>query len=140
MTHGFATDKHGRNMNHSSWARFQTALQFLRRYFAPIRLPCASSLRRGTDTQVYLKLESELPTGSPDQTLQNLSNGLHGRFFRIPRPLFRGSPNLTKLQELKMQALLVVDVQNEFSAKGLRAVPNYQDALRRIAHNTVQSG
>src|SRR5215472_6502149 len=80
MTHGFATDKHGRNMNHSYWARFQTALQFLRRYFAPIRLPCASSLRRGTDTQVYLKLESELPTGSPDQTLENLSNGLHGRY------------------------------------------------------------
>jgi threonine dehydratase len=51
-------------MNHSSWARFQTALQFLRRYFAPTRLPCASSLGRGTDAQVYLKLESELPTGS----------------------------------------------------------------------------
>ena len=51
-------------MNHSYWARFQTALQFLRRYFAPTRIPCASSLGRGTDTQVYLKLESELPTGS----------------------------------------------------------------------------
>jgi threonine dehydratase len=51
-------------MNHSSWARLQTGLQFLRRYFAPTRLPCASSLGRGRDTQVYLKLESELPTGS----------------------------------------------------------------------------
>ena len=36
-----------------------------------------------------------------------------------------------------MQALLVVDVQNEFSTKGLRAVPNYQDALRRIAQLTA---
>jgi threonine dehydratase len=53
----------GRNMNHP-WARFQTALQFVRRYFTPTRLLCASSLGRGTDAQVYLKLESELPTGS----------------------------------------------------------------------------
>src|SRR5262245_16417296 len=30
MTHGFATDKHARNMNQSSWARFQTALQISR--------------------------------------------------------------------------------------------------------------
>jgi threonine dehydratase len=50
-------------MNHS-WARFQTGLQFLRRYLPPTRLLCASSLGRGTDAQVYLKLESELPTGS----------------------------------------------------------------------------
>ena len=34
-----------------------------------------------------------------------------------------------------MQALLVVDVQNEFSVKGLRAVPNHADALRRIAQH-----
>jgi nicotinamidase-related amidase len=43
------------------------------------------------------------------------------------------------LEELKMQALLVVDVQNEFSAKGLRAVPKYQDALRRIARHVEEA-
>ena len=31
-----------------------------------------------------------------------------------------------------MQALLVVDVQNEFSAVGLRAVPNHEEALRHV--------
>ena len=31
-----------------------------------------------------------------------------------------------------MQALIVVDVQNEFSAAGLRAVPNHEDAVRHI--------
>jgi nicotinamidase-related amidase len=34
-----------------------------------------------------------------------------------------------------MQALLVVDVQNEFSTKGLRPVPNHEEALRRISHH-----
>lgn len=31
-----------------------------------------------------------------------------------------------------MFALLVVDVQNEFSSAGLRAVPNHDSALTRI--------
>lgn len=31
-----------------------------------------------------------------------------------------------------MQALLVIDAQNEFSAQGLRAVPNHAEALDRI--------
>ena len=34
--------------------------------------------------------------------------------------------------EIPVQALLVVDVQNEFSAGGLRPVPNHGEALRRI--------
>ena len=38
-----------------------------------------------------------------------------------------------------MQALLVVDVQNEFSGKGLRAVPNYEEALRRIAQHLEEA-
>lgn len=36
-----------------------------------------------------------------------------------------------------MQALLVVDAQNEFSAEGRRAVPNHADALNKI-HAHVQ--
>jgi nicotinamidase-related amidase len=31
-----------------------------------------------------------------------------------------------------MQALLVIDAQNEFSDSGLRPVPNHAEALRRI--------
>jgi nicotinamidase-related amidase len=38
-----------------------------------------------------------------------------------------------------MQALLVVDVQNEFSAKGLRAVPNHEEGLRRIAQHVDEA-
>jgi nicotinamidase-related amidase len=38
-----------------------------------------------------------------------------------------------------MQALLVVDVQNEFSGKGLRAVPNHEEALRRIARHVEEA-
>jgi len=36
-----------------------------------------------------------------------------------------------------MQALIVVDVQNEFSANGLRPVPNHADALEHI-HFRIQ--
>lgn len=38
-----------------------------------------------------------------------------------------------------MQALIVVDAQNEFSADGLRAVPNYADALTRIRIRAQQA-
>ncbi len=38
-----------------------------------------------------------------------------------------------------MQALLVVDAQNEFSATGLRAVPNHVDALEHIHQHVEQA-
>jgi threonine dehydratase len=47
-----------------TWSDVQRAHQLLRRHFAPTRLSCAPSLSRGTQAQIYLKLESEMPTGS----------------------------------------------------------------------------
>jgi nicotinamidase-related amidase len=41
--------------------------------------------------------------------------------------------------EVKVKALLVVDAQNEFSAKGLRAVPNHEAALRRIVERVEEA-
>jgi nicotinamidase-related amidase len=38
-----------------------------------------------------------------------------------------------------MQALVVVDAQNEFSVKGLRAVPNHTDALAHIHQHVDQA-
>lgn len=38
-----------------------------------------------------------------------------------------------------MQALLVVDAQNEFSAKGLRPVPNHAAALARIERRVAEA-
>jgi nicotinamidase-related amidase len=38
-----------------------------------------------------------------------------------------------------MQALLVVDAQNEFSARGLRAVPNHDSAIRKIESHVQQA-
>jgi nicotinamidase-related amidase len=38
-----------------------------------------------------------------------------------------------------MQALLVVDVQNEFSSNGMRAVPNHDEALRQIRRKVEQA-
>lgn len=38
-----------------------------------------------------------------------------------------------------MQALIVVDAQNEFSAAGLRPVPNHADALERIRRHVAQA-
>jgi nicotinamidase-related amidase len=38
-----------------------------------------------------------------------------------------------------MQALLVVDAQNEFSAKGLRSVPNHPEALARIERRVAEA-
>ena len=46
------------------WAAVRTAWQFLKRHFAPTRLIMAPSLTRGDSAGVYLKVESELPTGS----------------------------------------------------------------------------
>jgi nicotinamidase-related amidase len=38
-----------------------------------------------------------------------------------------------------MQALVVVDAQNEFSAVGLRAVPNHAEALKSIRHRVAEA-
>ncbi len=38
-----------------------------------------------------------------------------------------------------MQALVVVDVQNEFSAQGLRAVPNHEQALARVRERVEEA-
>jgi nicotinamidase-related amidase len=38
-----------------------------------------------------------------------------------------------------MQALIVVDAQNEFSADGLRAVPNHVEALNQILNRVQQA-
>jgi len=38
-----------------------------------------------------------------------------------------------------MQALIIVDAQNEFSANGLRAVSNYEEALRQIRRRVEQA-
>jgi nicotinamidase-related amidase len=38
-----------------------------------------------------------------------------------------------------MQALVVVDAQNEFSADGLRAVPNHAEAMERIRHRVQEA-
>ncbi len=46
------------------WAAVQTARQFLEGHFAPTRLIPTPSLTRCGAAPVYLKLESELPTGS----------------------------------------------------------------------------
>jgi threonine dehydratase len=46
------------------WTAVQTARQFLARHFAPTRLIVAPSLTRSNGANVYLKVESELPTGS----------------------------------------------------------------------------
>jgi nicotinamidase-related amidase len=38
-----------------------------------------------------------------------------------------------------MQALLVVDAQNEFSPRGRRPVPNYAQALERIRERAAEA-
>jgi nicotinamidase-related amidase len=37
-----------------------------------------------------------------------------------------------------VQALLVVDAQNEFSSLGLRSVPNHEDAIEKIRHHVAR--
>jgi len=46
------------------WGAVRAARQFLEGHFAPTRLVMAPSLTRGDGAGVYLKLESDLPTGS----------------------------------------------------------------------------
>jgi threonine dehydratase len=46
------------------WAAVQAARRFLGRHFAPTRLIPSASLTSGDRAPVYLKVESELPTGS----------------------------------------------------------------------------
>src|SRR5512132_543572 len=38
-----------------------------------------------------------------------------------------------------MEALIVVDVQNEFSPRGRRPVPNYSDALQRVIQLALEA-
>ncbi len=47
-----------------SLAMIREAQQFLTKYFAPTRLIAAPFLSLSTWKNVYLKLETELPTGS----------------------------------------------------------------------------
>ena len=53
-------------MNHATpdWPHVQAARQLLQRYFAPTRLVPAPSLTGRGAADAYLKLESEMPTGS----------------------------------------------------------------------------
>ena len=46
------------------WNQIQRAERLLRQHFTPTRLVPAESLARRVDVRVYLKLESEMPTGS----------------------------------------------------------------------------
>lgn len=51
------------NISKPEWSDVQAARQLLARHFAPTRLVPATSLNRGA-SEAYLKLESEMPTGS----------------------------------------------------------------------------
>src|ERR1041385_6375748 len=64
------------------WAAVQTARQFLERHFAPTRLIMAPSLTRGDGAGVYLKVESELPTGS--FKVRGALHALHAEMARRP--------------------------------------------------------
>jgi threonine dehydratase len=64
------------------WAAVRTARQFLAGHFAPTRLIMAPSLTRGDGAGVYLKLESELPTGS--FKLRGAFYALHAEMARRP--------------------------------------------------------
>lgn len=48
----------------STSEQINEARELLRRFFRPTRLLRAERIGRGTDTHIYLKLETELPTGS----------------------------------------------------------------------------
>lgn len=48
-------------------------------------------------------------------------------------------PSLIIIVGPSMQALLVVDAQNEFSAQGLRRVPNFTQAIKRILFHVQQA-
>src|SRR4030095_13021166 len=60
------------------WDAVQAARQFLKGYFAPTRLVMAPSLTKGSS--VYLKLESDLPTGS--FKVRGAVSGLHAEMER----------------------------------------------------------
>ena len=47
-----------------AWSDVQAARQFLQRHLTPTRLVPAQSLGKRSRVQIYLKLESEMPTGS----------------------------------------------------------------------------
>jgi threonine dehydratase len=65
-------------------ARFLEAQRFLARYLPRTRLVAAHSLQRNPEQPVYLKLESELPTGS--FKVRGALYALHARMQRGPVP------------------------------------------------------
>jgi threonine dehydratase len=64
------------------WAAVRKARQFLNDHFAPTRLITAPSLTHGDGAGVYLKVESELPTGS--FKVRGASYALHAEMARRP--------------------------------------------------------
>lgn len=70
------------NTGKIDWSDVQAARALLRRYFPPTRLVAARSLSKTPGTQVYLKLESELPTGA--FKLRGAIYALHSEMARRP--------------------------------------------------------
>ncbi len=139
-----------------TWSQIQEAQGFLRDRLPSSRLLCASSLHRHDHASIYLKLETEMPTGSfkvrgalfalhaeieqrPVTEVVTASTGNHGaavayaaRLLSVPAKIFVPYPvNEVKRKRIQeLGALIVEDGKDITEARGLAAeYSNQRDAF-----------
>jgi threonine dehydratase len=125
----------------TAWSEIQKAQQFLRDRLPRTRLLCSRSLRKRTDSAVYLKLETEMPTGSfkvrgalfalhseieqrPVTEVVAASTGNHGaavahaaRLLGIPANIFVPCPvNTVKRNRIQELGASIVEEGNDITA------------------------
>jgi threonine dehydratase len=105
-----------------SIATIRAAQKFLAQYFAPTRLIAAPFLSRKTGTNVYLKLETELPTGSFK---------VRGAFWTLAQRLNRGPVKEVVACSTGNHGAAVADAAKEFGIKARIFLPANCNPVKR---------
>lgn len=105
-----------------SIATIRAAQKFLAQYFTPTRLIAAPFLSRKTGTNVYLKLETELPTGSFK---------VRGAFWALAQRLNRGPVKEVVACSTGNHGAAVADAAKEFGIKARIFLPANCNPVKR---------
>jgi threonine dehydratase len=100
----------------------RAAQEFLAKYFAPTRLIAAPSLSQKTGRNVYLKLETELPTGSFK---------VRGAFWALAQRLNRGPIREVVACSTGNHGAAVADAAKEFGVKARIFLPANCNPVKR---------
>src|SRR3981081_2207081 len=105
-----------------SIATIREAQRFLAKYFAPTRLVAAPYLSAAAGTNVYLKLETELPTGSFK---------VRGAFYALAQRLNRGPIQEVVACSTGNHGAAVADAAKQFGIKAKIFLPANCNPVKR---------